>query len=638
MDDIKQYEPLWGSWYIDSKLGEGSFGKVYKVHKEEFGKTYYAAVKMISIPQSEADIEQARSEMPEESVPTYFREHVVDIVKEIDFMSEFKGNTNIVSLEDHEVVEKKDAIHWDILIRMELLTTLSAYMNERPLTQEDVIQMGMDIARALELCAMKKTIHRDIKPANIFVSQYGDYKLGDFGVARQIERTVSGMSIKGTYSYIAPEIPANKAYGPSVDLYSLGIVMYRYLNNNRLPFEPAFPETVTTHQKEEALRRRLSGENIPDIPDIDPELNAIILKACAYNPDDRYRDATEFRTALEKYSGSAPKPPAQGTKRAPIKAGTKKPRAMRDEDNAKTMGVFVLRRDEHEEEVVQARPEVPQKITNVLSITGAALAFLLALLCLFSGRSSDIFISMPIFILCTVICVLNFKHSALNAVFLIWLVCHLLFSTLMKVNMIDYSMLVATLGVLSVESMRSEQKKYNIIFSIALVVCAGVSALLAMQNINGSSFASFRASVFSTFCIPLMMITTAGLVLLPKREDGKIIAGLTALQFMPLIAFIMLLFLSYRNFGRNILLNIVDSTFVGFSEEKFSWWTNFRILGLLIQTALSIFLVWISSARFLPEDFLGFIGNKKKNLIVIISCLILIAVELSIIAFIPSAS
>ena len=171
MSDIKQYEPLWGSWYIDEQLGEGSFGKVYKVHKEEFGRVYYAAVKMISIPQSKAELEQAMNEgLDDASARSYFQTFVTDIIQEIDLMSAFKGNTNIVSLEDHEVIEKKGSIGWDILIRMELLTTLSSYMNSNPLMQEDVIQVGIDIARALELCAMKKTIHRDIKPDNIFVS------------------------------------------------------------------------------------------------------------------------------------------------------------------------------------------------------------------------------------------------------------------------------------------------------------------------------------------------------------------------------------------------------------------------------------------------------------------------------------
>ena len=84
-------------------------------------------------------------------------------------------------------------------------------------------------------------VHRDIKPENIFVSATGDFKLGDFGIARTIEKTTFGMSKKGTYPYMAPEIYQGKESDILVDMYSLGLVMYRMLNDNRLPFFPEYP-------------------------------------------------------------------------------------------------------------------------------------------------------------------------------------------------------------------------------------------------------------------------------------------------------------------------------------------------------------------------------------------------------------
>ena len=626
MNDIKQYEPLWGSWYIDETLGEGSFGKVYKVHKEEFGKIYYAAVKMISIPQSQAEVEQARSEgIDDASMPTYFRAFVTDIIQEIDFMSAFKGNTNIVSLEDHEVVKRKDSVGWDILIRMELLTTLSSFMNDRPLNPEDVMQIGIDISRALELCAMKNTIHRDIKPDNIFVSQYGDYKLGDFGVARQIERTMSGLSKKGTYTYMAPEVFAGKEYGPSVDLYSLGIVMYRYLNNNRTPFLPAFPEPITPHSREEAQRRRMTGEKLPDIPDIDPALNAFILKACAYDPEDRFKDATEFRTTLEKIAGAAPKPPAQKVQREPIKAGIKKPRAMREEDDGKTVGVFMLRHDEDEEEKIIEKPEVPQRIVNIFAILGAVCSGILTLFCLFSGMRGDLFISMPLYALCVALCVINFKHSALNAVLLIWLICHLS-SRAFMFSSCDYPLMAMTLGILSVEALRSSSKKYKIALSIILLACSIVSCVLIFRALRGSELTSFRAFTLASLGIPFMLALDAVIVLLPKREDGKIVACLTGLQLFSLTAFFMFMFGIFSNgsSGANILFNIINSSFVGFSPERFSWWRYGRVTGLIIQMLQGIFMIYIAAAKMIPSDFLGFMANKKKAATFALSVIIVI--------------
>ena len=300
MTDIKKYEPLWGSWYVDEQLGEGSYGKVYKVHKEEFGKIYEAAVKIISIPQNPSDILQARSEgLNEESARSYFQAFVTDIIQEVDLMNAFHGNSNIVSLEDHKVIERTDEIGWDIIIRMELLETLSAHITKKPMTQAEIIKLGIDICQALEICAKHNTIHRDIKPDNIFVSPYGDYKLGDFGIARQIERTMSGLSMKGTHQYMAPEVFKGGEYGSSVDTYSLGIVMYRFLNKNRAPFLPEYPQAITPRDRDEAFQRRMSGEALPEIKNINAELNSIIMKACAYNRDERFKSASEIKEALE---------------------------------------------------------------------------------------------------------------------------------------------------------------------------------------------------------------------------------------------------------------------------------------------------------------------------------------------------
>jgi len=306
MSDIMQYAPLWGAWHIESKIGEGSFGKVYKVRREEFGKIYYSAVKILTIPQNESDLRQIRGEgMDEASVRSYFHAFVADIVQEIELMNEFRGNSNIVSLEDHKVIEKTGEVGWDILIRMELLTSLSDYVTNKTPTQNEIIKLGIHICRALELCALKNAIHRDVKPENIFISQYGDFKLGDFGIARQIERTTSGLSKKGTYTYMAPEVFAGQEYGASVDIYSLGIVMYRYLNQNRTPFLPNFPAVIKPNDRDEALQKRMKGEPLPPLAGINPELNAIVMRACAYDRKSRYTSPTEMRKALEYVLGES---------------------------------------------------------------------------------------------------------------------------------------------------------------------------------------------------------------------------------------------------------------------------------------------------------------------------------------------
>jgi serine/threonine protein kinase len=289
-----------GDWNIVSCLGAGSYGKVFEIERSEFGQTYRAALKVITVPQSSAEVRSVISEgMSVSQAEAYFHGIVEELMHEFSIMFKLKGTANIVSCEDLRVLEHPDGIGWDILIRMELLHPLLPYVYEHPMARRDIIRLGIDICKALELCQRYNVIHRDIKPENIFISDNGDYKLGDFGIARTIERTTSGLSKKGTYSYMAPEVYAGREYGFSVDTYSLGLVLYRMLNKNRGPFLPQPPEAITFSSREQALARRMSGEPLPRPFYGEGRLGEIVLKACAFDPKDRYSSPQQLRQELE---------------------------------------------------------------------------------------------------------------------------------------------------------------------------------------------------------------------------------------------------------------------------------------------------------------------------------------------------
>ena len=292
---------VWPEWKIVEKIGEGSFGKVYKACRTEQGTTFYSAIKVITIPSNQGELSSVRSESPnEQSVKEYFQGLVDECIQEVSTMEYFRGNSYVVSVEDYKVVEYLDDIGWDIFIRMEYLTSFMEYCAEKPLKEEDVIRLGIDLCKALEYCQCQNIIHRDIKPENIFVSRFGEFKLGDFGIARELDRSMSGLSKKGTFSYMAPEMYKGEEYDARVDIYSLGIVLYKLCNHNRLPFISLQKQLITYHDKENALNRRMSGEELPMPVQADEVLSEVILKACAYDRDERYRTAEEFREALER--------------------------------------------------------------------------------------------------------------------------------------------------------------------------------------------------------------------------------------------------------------------------------------------------------------------------------------------------
>lgn len=290
----------WPEWKIVEKIGEGSFGQVYKAQRTERGKSFYSAIKIINIPGSKSEWNSVRSETGnDQAAREYFQNLVEECIQEIGTMEYFRGNSYIVSVEDFKVMEYLDAIGWEISIRMEYLTSFLDYCAEKQLQEKEVIQMGLDLSKALGYCRKLHIIHRDVKPENIFVSRFGDFKLGDFGIARELERTMSGFSKKGTYSYMAPEMYKGEKYDSRVDIYSLGIVLYKLMNHNRLPFMNLEKQFITYRDKENALNKRMSGEQMAPPAEAGKLFGQIILKACAFDPDERYQTPEEFYRALD---------------------------------------------------------------------------------------------------------------------------------------------------------------------------------------------------------------------------------------------------------------------------------------------------------------------------------------------------
>ena len=290
---------VWPEWQEDCVLGEGSFGKVYRAKRVEYGRTFYSAIKVLTVPKGQHEIRQARAQgMTDTDIYNYFQGLVDNLLNEITLMDNLKGAKNIVGIEDYKIIERQGEIGWDIFIRMELLTPFDSFVSNPEFSQKDVVKLGVDLCAALEICEQNFIVHRDIKPDNIFISRFGEYKLGDFGIARKLEVTQANLSRKGTLNYMAPEVYKSEEYGSNVDIYSLGLVLYTLLNNNRSAFLPPYPQPISYNDSEQALTMRLSGQPLPVPCNASPSLAQVILKACAYRPQDRYHSATEFKNAL----------------------------------------------------------------------------------------------------------------------------------------------------------------------------------------------------------------------------------------------------------------------------------------------------------------------------------------------------
>lgn len=288
---------IWPGWNTVRSIGDGSFGVVYEIERDVFGQKEKAALKVITIPQSSSDVDELRSEgYDNSSITKTFRRYLEDIVNEYSLMRKLNGSANVVNCDDVRYVQHDDGFGWDIYIKMELVTPLTKVIG-KTVPDDQVIQIGSDICKALILCKKHNIIHRDIKPANIFVSENGDYKLGDFGIAKTVEKTTSQTKI-GTYDYMAPEVYHDEPYGSTADIYSLGLVLYWLLNERRTPFLPLPPERPGNSVRNDARKRRFNGEALPAPVHGDQDLQSVVLKACAYNSEDRYQTPEEFYDAL----------------------------------------------------------------------------------------------------------------------------------------------------------------------------------------------------------------------------------------------------------------------------------------------------------------------------------------------------
>ena len=180
--------------------------------------------------------------------------------------------------------------------------------NDGPMPPRRALEVIADACQALNFSHQHGIIHRDVKPANILISRTGAVKVMDFGIARAIadssNRVTQTSAVIGTAQYLSPEQARGERVDARSDVYSLGCVLYEILTGEP-PFEGDSPVAVAyQHVREDPLppSARRAG--------ISPELDAVVLKALAKNPDNRYQSAAEMRADLVRvHSGEKPEAP-----------------------------------------------------------------------------------------------------------------------------------------------------------------------------------------------------------------------------------------------------------------------------------------------------------------------------------------
>ena len=264
---------------VVEKLGIGGMAEVYKATDEVLGRT--VAIKVM-LPQYAADSTfAARFKQEAQSAANLQSPYIVNIY---DWGYESADNIYFIAMEYVRGTDLKTAIQ-----------------QRGAINQRKAAEIGSQVCAALSVAHGYDIIHRDIKPHNIMVQPDGNAKVMDFGIARASGSSMTQTgSVLGTAYYVSPEQAQGKQLTPATDLYSLGVVLYE-ATTGKVPFDAPDAVSVALKQVNE-LPAPPSTIN----PDIDPELEAIILRAMEKNPLNRYTTAEQMRSALNNYLAGRP--------------------------------------------------------------------------------------------------------------------------------------------------------------------------------------------------------------------------------------------------------------------------------------------------------------------------------------------
>jgi serine/threonine protein kinase len=263
-----------GRYEVIEELGRGAMGVVYKVRDPNIGR-------LVALKTMRLDVQG----LEHDEVLRRFRHEARAAGR--------MNHPNVVIVHD---AQESDGLFYIAMEYIQGETLYTILSRQKTVPAEKIIDYSRQICAGLDYAHSMGVIHRDVKPANIMITPQGAAKIMDFGVAKMGAGLTQDGSVVGTPDCMSPEQVKGRPLDGRSDLFSYGVVLYQMLTGTK----PFIGEDVTS-----VIYKIISAHPVPprDIdPSIHPGLSAIVVKALAKDPEDRYQTGAELVRDLEKYT------------------------------------------------------------------------------------------------------------------------------------------------------------------------------------------------------------------------------------------------------------------------------------------------------------------------------------------------
>ena len=296
MSELKMVSPLLDHMAVEEETA-GHFGRTCYKLRSTTGERFI--LKRISVPASDSQVRALilSGAYPDEaSVHEYYGRVVGDIRAELDAGKELAASGCFAGAVSYQIEPKESGVGYDIYILYPLFIPLNDFLEKSAMTKLRAVNLGIDVCDAISTCREAGYLFGNIKPENLYFMTTGKFLLGDLGLVSLQDLKYSCLPEEYIGAFSAPELSdITTSPNTTIDLYSLGMVLYRIYNGNHGPFE----DENTGEAMADKLR--MTGKPLPTPIYADYELASIILKACAFKQAERYQTPEEFKQALVLY-------------------------------------------------------------------------------------------------------------------------------------------------------------------------------------------------------------------------------------------------------------------------------------------------------------------------------------------------